>query len=96
MATITLPPDLERAITEQAERQGTTLELLALDRLNATFLPAHATEVTSGGETMAEFLKDFIGCIDSREVIPGGANMSEFTGRKFGEILKKKHQAGKL
>ena len=96
MATITLPSDLALAITEQAERQGTTLEMLALDKLNATFLPAHAAEVTSDGETMADFLKDFIGCIDSREVVPGGVNMSEFTARKFGEILKNKHEAGKL
>lgn len=96
MATITLPPELERAMSEQAERQGTTLELLALDKLNALFLPSPPVADTIEGETMADFLKDFIGCIDSREIVPGGANMSEYTGRKFGEILRKKHQEGKL
>ena len=96
MITITLPPELEQAMTEQAIRQGTTPEVLALDKLNAFFLPAATVEETVEGETMADYLKEFIGCIDSREVVPGGANMSEYTGRKFGEILKKKHQAGKL
>jgi len=43
---------------------------------------------------MAEFLKDFIGCIDSRDVIPGSAKMSEYSGRKFGELLLKKHVEG--
>jgi hypothetical protein len=96
MATITLSPELERAMTEQADRQGTTLEMLALDKLNAHFLPTLPEVDTSDGETMADFLKDFIGCIDSREVVPGGANMSEYTGRKFGELMVKKHQEGKL
>jgi hypothetical protein len=96
MATITLPPELEQAITEQARLQGTTLEMLALDKLNAYFLPTAPVEDTEEGETLADYLKDFIGCIDSREVVPGGANMSEYTGRKFGEILRKKHQEGRL
>jgi hypothetical protein len=98
MATITLPPELERAMTEQAQLQGTTVEMLALDKLNAfaLFLLAPPAESAEEGETMADFLKDFIGCIDSRKVVPGGANMSEYSGRKLGELLKKKHQEGKL
>ncbi len=96
MATITLPPELEHVMNEQAHRQGTTLEMLALNKLNAYFLPAAPVENTSEGETMADFLKDFIGCIDSREMVPGGANMSEYTGRDFGAMLRKKHQEDKL
>ena len=96
MATKTLTPELEQAMMEQARRQGTTLEMLALDELNAHFLPAPPAERDTEGETMADFLKDFIGCIDSREVVPGGANMSEYTGRKFGELLLKKRKAGNL
>lgn len=82
MATITLSPELERAMTEQAQRQGTTLELLALDKLNALFLPVSPVEDAGEGETMADFLKDFIGCIDSREVVPGGANWDAL-GRRW-------------
>ncbi|MCW3051582.1 MAG: hypothetical protein JWN14_752 [Chthonomonadales bacterium] len=96
MATITLTPELEKAMTEQARLQGTTLEMLAIDKLNAYFLPSLPAENTSEGETMADFLKDFIGCIDSREVVPGGANISEYSGRKLGEILIKKHRVGNL
>ena len=96
MATITLTPELEQAMTEQARLQGTTLEMLAIDKLNAYFLPALPTESAPEGETMADFLKEFIGCIDSREVVPGGANMSEYTGRKFGELMAKKHRERKL
>lgn len=95
MATITLPPVLERVMTEQAKRQGTTLEVLAVDKLNAAFLPAQPAETVEGG-TLADFLGDFIGCIDSSEFVPGGANMSEYTGRKFGELMVKKHREGKL
>lgn len=82
MATITLPPELEQVMTEQARRQGTTLEVLALDKLNAYFLPNVPVDSASEGETMADYRKDFIGCIDSREVVPDGANMSEYTKRK--------------
>ena len=96
MATITLSPELEQVMTKQAQLQGTTLEMLALDKLNAYFLSAAPVENAEEGETLADYLKDFIGCIDSREVVPGGANMSEYTGRKFGAILKKKYQEGKL
>jgi hypothetical protein len=96
MATITLPADLERAISAQARAQGTTLELLALDKLQALFLPDLQPEDASEAETMAEFLKDFIGCIDSRDVIAGGANLSEASGRKLGELLVKKHREGRL
>jgi hypothetical protein len=67
-------------MAEQVRRQGTTLEPVAWDKLSAHFRPALPTDRTSEGETMADFLKDFIGCIDSREVVPGEANMSEFTG----------------
>lgn len=31
MTTITLPPDLEQSLAEEADKRGTTPELLALD-----------------------------------------------------------------
>jgi hypothetical protein len=96
MATITLPPVLEQAMTEQAKRQGTTLEVLALDKLNAAFLPATPDATVVEGETLADFLGDFIGCIDSGEHTPGGARMSENIGEKFAQGMVEKHQAGKL
>lgn len=96
MTTITLPPELERVLAEQARLHGTTPEILAIDKLRDYFLPSERIEGTEEGETMADFLKEYIGSIDSRDVIPGGANMSEFSGRKLGEIVMKKHKKGNL
>ncbi len=98
MATITLPPQLARAMTEQAKRRGTTLEALALERLNADFLPAlpQNAGANNEGETMADFLREFIGSLDSRELVPEGADMSGFSGRELGAILAKKHREGRL
>lgn len=96
MATITLPPVLERAMTQEAERQGTSLEMLALDKLNAAFLPKMPAEPPVEGATLADFLGDFIGCLDSGEHIPGGARMSENVGEKFAQGMEEKRKTGKL
>jgi hypothetical protein len=37
---ITLTPDIERALAEQAHRRGTTPENLALEALRETFIPS--------------------------------------------------------
>ena len=42
--------------------------------------------------TLADFLQGHIGVLHSSEYIPGGARLSEDTGRKFTEILIKKHR----
>lgn len=42
--------------------------------------------------TLADFLRRHIGVLHSGEHVPGGARMSEDTGRKFTEILIKKHR----
>jgi len=96
MITITLPPELEQVLTEQAQQQGTTPELLALDKLRGLFQPSLETQASSGEGSMADFFSEFIGTIHSSEIVPGGANLSENTGRKFKDIMLKKHQAGKL
>ena len=94
MVTITLPPELEQTVTERAHKQGTTPEMIALDGLREKFLPASDPVAAEG--TMADFLGDFIGCFDSREIVPGGANLSENTGRKFKELMLEKYREGKL
>jgi hypothetical protein len=78
MVTITLPPELEKPITEEAQRKGTTPELVALDTLRKGFLPDTPPPTPEG--TLADFLGDFIGCLDSGEVVPAGARMSENIG----------------
>jgi hypothetical protein len=75
MVTITLPPELERVVAEQAARQGTTPERFALDKLRGLLLPSPLA--TEGQGSMADFFADFIGSIDSSETAPGGSDLSE-------------------
>ncbi len=49
-----------------------------------------------GEETLADFLKDHIGVIHSNEHIPGGARMSEDTGKKFAAGMVEKRRKGRL
>jgi len=45
--TITLAPDIESALTERAQKQGTEPEALALDRLRAEFVEGGASKTIS-------------------------------------------------
>jgi hypothetical protein len=94
---ITLPPEIERVLVEQARKQGTTPELLALDSLRERFMPSPLPEGTTGDEgTLADFLGAHIGILHSSEHIPGGARMSEDSGKKFAAGMVKKRQRGRL
>jgi len=95
MVTITLPPELEKIVTERAQQQGTTPELLAIDGLREKFAPSSPAMPSTEG-TMADYLGEFIGCFDSRKIAPGGAALSEDTGRKFKELILKKYHEGKV
>ena len=46
--------------------------------------------------SLADMLKGDIGTIDSGEVIPGGAQMSANTGKRFTDILAAKRRQGKI
>ncbi len=95
--TITLPFDLAGVLTEQARKQGTTPERIARDYLRERLLPSVTTESTTKEQgTLADFLVDYIGVISSSEHVPGGARMSENSGRKFTAGLVKKRQEGRL
>jgi hypothetical protein len=61
--TITLPPELGERLSEEARQRGTTPELLAVDGLRRLF-PAPTSEGPAGGESLLEFLGDFVGSID--------------------------------
>jgi hypothetical protein len=58
---ITLTPELERSLTEQARKRGTTPEILALDSLRERFIPPDEPAGDEG--TLAEFLGDHIGVL---------------------------------
>lgn len=88
MVTVTLPPELEQSVVEKARQQGITPELLVLDELRLRFSPVLPPPSESG--SLADFLGEFIGCIHSSEVVPGGAQMSTDTGKKFAAGMVKK------
>lgn len=94
---IKLTPDIETALAEEARKQGTTPELLALDCLRKWFLASAAPPIGPKGQgTLADFLGEHIGILSSSEVVPGGAQMSADAGKKFAAGLLKRRQQGRL
>jgi len=100
MVTITLAPELERAVMERAKQQGTTPELWALDKLHQSLQAEAAAEPVSDhaseGGSMLDFFAGYVGVLHSSELVPGGAQMSQDSGQKFAEGMLKKRQEGKL
>lgn len=47
-------------------------------------------------KTLSEFLDGYVGVLNSSEKVPGGARMSENTGKKFVDGLARKRAAGRL
>jgi hypothetical protein len=60
---ITLTPDVERALTAEARRQGTTPEQLALESLRQLFVPPEASGLPAERDTLFDFLSDYIGTV---------------------------------
>jgi hypothetical protein len=90
---LTLTPDLEEALREEARKLGTTPEQLALDSLRERFVPGQAAG--PGAEepaTLADFLSGHLGTLHSSEHVPGGARMSEKSGQKFAAGLLSQHR----
>jgi hypothetical protein len=91
MTTITLPPDLEKPLAEEARRQGTTPELLAVDCLRKQFVPATATDKPAESETLFDFLSGYMGAVSGTTEA-----LSENCGRRFAEGLDEKQRRGRL
>jgi hypothetical protein len=82
MTTITLPPDLESRLADEALRRGTTPERLALDGLRRLFAPR--VDQTAA-DTLFDFLAGHIG------TVAGTAEpLFEDCGRRFAEALTKR------
>ena len=92
---ISLTPEIEHALIEEARKLGTTPEMLALESLRERFLSSRSVE-RSGEEvgTLADFLGGHIGVLHSGEQIPGGARMSQGSGGKFAAALLRQRQQG--
>lgn len=91
MTTITLPPEVEGPLAEEAQRQGTTPELLAIGCLRKLFA-SHLTEgQPAEGDTLSDFLAGYVGTVN-------GATdpLSEDCGRRFVQGLVEKQPPGRL
>ena len=90
---ITLTPDIEEALAAEARKLGLTPEQLALNSLRERFVPPGAGEYPVEEQaTLADFLCGHLGVLHSGEHIPGGARMSEESGRKFAAGLLARHR----
>ncbi|MFQ5668469.1 MAG: hypothetical protein ACE5I7_18855 [Candidatus Binatia bacterium] len=97
---ISVPPDIERALTARAHELGTTPEVLAVDSLRERFsaesdMDREAAEKKKA-RTLADFLEGYVGVLHSGEKVLGGARMSENAGKKFADGLVQKREAGRL
>lgn len=85
---ITLTPDIEQALAAEAHKLGRTPEQLALDSLRERFLsPGRDLSLRGEQVTLADFLYSHLGILHSSEHVPGGARLSEESGRKFAAAL---------
>ncbi len=93
--TITLTPEIERALTARANQQGTTPELLALHDLKELYadpVPPDPFE----GKSLADVLAGHIGTIRSSEHT--GIEVSHLSTDKesFTDYLVEKRKQGQL
>ena len=90
---ITLTPDIEQALAAEARRLGRTPEQLALDSLRERFLTPERDQPPAAEQaTLADFLRGHLGVLHSSEHVPGGARLSEHSGRKFAAGLVAQRQ----
>jgi len=89
MTIITLPPELEDSLAEEARNKGTTPELLAVDCLRKVFIPAPKLTTPAEGGTLFDFLDGYAGTVSGTS-----EPLSEDCGRHFAEGLVEKQRRG--
>ncbi|WP_417908943.1 hypothetical protein [Candidatus Electronema sp. PJ] len=100
---ITLTPEIERVLSDLAEKEGTDVESVALRTLRECFLLKKRKPVKSVSEkkaeprNLADLLGGYIGRIDSGELAEGSSGqLSTRTGEKLTKILLEQRRQGKL
>ena len=93
---LTLTPDIEHALKVQAHQRGITPEQLALASLRKAFVTTAAPSISAPQESLADFLGNFIGALDSSEHISGNTKLSEDSGSQFAKLMIKKREEGRL
>ena len=89
MTIITLPPEVEQPLTEEARRKGTTPELLAVDCLRKLFTPSSTAGMPVEGEPLFDFLAGYAGTVSGTT-----EPLSERCGQRFAQGLVEKQQRG--
>ncbi len=89
MTTITLPPEVEGPLAEEARKNGTTPELLAVDCLRKLFTSSPTTRTPAEGETLFDFLSGYAGTVSGTTEA-----LSENCGQRFAQGLVEKQQRG--
>lgn len=89
--TISLTPEVEKALEDEAQSLGVAPEELALELLEQG-LARREVPCPEGPRNLADYLEEYIGAIDSGECVPGGARTSEATGRKIAAGILAKHR----
>ncbi len=87
MITITLPAEVEVPLEEEARKQGTTPELLAVDCLRNRFARQESAAKTDENESLLDFLSGYAGMISGT-----GEPLSERSGKRFAEGLLEKQR----
>ena len=91
MTTITLPPEIEEPLAEEARKQGTTPELLAVNCLRKLFTPSPTIGKPAEAETLFDFLSGYVGTVNgSTEAL------SENCGQRFVQGLVEKQQRARV
>ena len=97
--TLSADEDLIEAACQRAEAEHTTLKeqfRLWLKNYVQHKQQVVSSEVSSETQgTLADFLQGHIGVLHSSEYIPGGARMSEDSGKKFAKGLLEQRQQRK-
>src|SRR5579862_4972470 len=102
---INLEPEVEARLRERAAQEGQTAEGLAAALLrhelqNGAGKKPFATapeEQQEKGETLYDFLKDFIGSVDSSQMTGGEvSHLSENGEEEFAQYLEQKQRQGRL
>ncbi len=91
---ITLTSDIEQALIAEARQLGRAPEQLALESLRERFLAlGNAAPPAETQDTLADYLRGYLSVLHSSEHVPGGARLSEDSGRKFAAgLVAQRHQ----
>lgn len=88
MMTISLPPEVEAMLAEEARRRGTTPELLAVDCLRSRLGSRSAAEAGDAGASLLDFLSGYVGTVSGT-----AEALSERCGQRFIEGLVERERS---